>query len=334
MVYAALLSMGAAAAAPPFGSPPGDAPPGGPLDPGTRVLDTRDLTGLDRLIDALKDRRAIFVGETHDRYEDHLIQLAIVDGLLARGVKLGIGMEMFQQPYQGALDDYVAGRIDESEMLHRTQYFDRWRFDYRLYRPVLGLARERGIPLIALNLPSELTSKVGRSGIESLSKEERAEIPAKLDRSDPAYVERIRDAYRMHPAGTGQGFETFLEVQLLWDEGMAERAAVWLEGHPDRTLVVLAGAGHIEYGQGIPRRLTRRIPVATATVLDGRARDLDPDAADYLVFPQSRALPPAGLLGVMTSPAGGEPRGCGSMGWHPAAGLNPQVCRQATGYWR
>ena len=42
---------------------------------------------------------------------------------------------------------------------------------------------------------------------------------------------------------------------------MAERAARYLQEHPEKTLVVLAGGGHLEYGQGIPKRLLRRVPV-------------------------------------------------------------------------
>lgn len=106
-------------------------------DPQTRVLDLDALTDMDWLIDRIADRRVIFIGESHDRYEDHLNQLAVIAGLHARGKPLAIGMEFFQQPFQGAIDAYIAGEIDEAEFLRRTQYFDRWRFDYRLYRPIL-----------------------------------------------------------------------------------------------------------------------------------------------------------------------------------------------------
>ena len=80
---------------------------------------------------------------------------------------------------------------------------------------------------------------------------------------------------------------------------MAERAAAYLREHPEKTLVVLAGAGHLEYGQGIPNRVQRRIQVPAAVVLNGTRRDLDPRAADFLLFPRGVALPAAGLLGVL-----------------------------------
>ena len=269
------------------------------LDPRTRVLDTSALTDMDRLIHAISDRRVVFVGESHDRYEDHLNQLAVIEGLHRQGKDLAIGMEFFQQPFQDALDAFIAGEIDEPELLRRTEYFDRWRFDYRLYRPILRYALEHRIPVIALNLESELTSKVGKEGIDALNPEERARIPAEIERDDPAYRERVREVFDMHPMGQRQDFEHFLEVQLLWDEGMADRAARYLIEHPHKTLVVLAGAGHVEYGQGIPRRVLRRVQVPAASILNGSVRDMDPKAADYLLFPRRVELPAAGLLGVM-----------------------------------
>ena len=45
-------------------------------------------------------------------------------------------------------------------MLKQTEYFTRWRFDYRLYRPILRFARDQGLPLVALNVPRELTERV------------------------------------------------------------------------------------------------------------------------------------------------------------------------------
>lgn len=265
----------------------------------TRVLDLAQLGGMDRLLDRLADRRAIFVGESHDRYEDHLNQLAIIQGLHARGKPLMIGMEFFQQPFQPALDAYVAGTIDEAEFLRRTQYFDRWRYDYRLYRPILRFAREQRIPVIALNLESELTGKVGEVGIAGLSADERARLPADIDRSDPAYRARLEAVFKQHPGADRRSIEHFIEVQLLWDEGMADRAARALAAHPDRILVVLAGSGHLEYGQGIPKRLLRRAAVPSAIVLNGTGRDPDPAVADFLLFPKQVDLPAAGLLGVM-----------------------------------
>ena len=300
LLSALVLVAGVAAANP--GTVPAAAKSGGAgvlFDTQTRVLDPRTLTDMEQLIDAIADRRLVFVGESHDRYEDHLNQLAIIEGLHRRGKDLAIGMEFFQQPFQGALDAFVAGEIDEPELLRRTEYFDRWRYDYRLYRPILRFAQGHRIPVIALNLESELTEKVGQGGIESLTAAEQARLPSGIDRDDPAYRERVKRVFDMHPNRADRAFEHFLEVQLLWDEGMAERGAAYLQEHPEKTLVVLAGSGHLEYGQGIPKRVLRRIQVPSVSLLNGSAHETHPEVADYLLYPRPVELPATGLLGVM-----------------------------------
>jgi len=256
------------------------------------------LSDLEGIIPGLADKRVVFVGETHTRYEHHLIQLEIIQRLHAIDPELAIGLEFFQQPFQEYLDRYVAGELSEQELLQGTEYYRRWRYDYRLYAPILRYAREHKLPLVALNLPMEVTRKAGRLGLDKLSAEERKYVPRTIDYSDRDYEQRIREIFDQHP-GSGQGFANFLLVQLLWDEGMAERAASWLIAHPDYRMVILAGSGHLAFGSGIPQRLTRRLPVSSAIVLNNRDDSLVSGLADFLLLPQQRSLPPAGKFGAL-----------------------------------
>jgi uncharacterized iron-regulated protein len=288
-------------------------------DTETTVVDTAAVGGMDALLDALAGKRVIYIGESHDRYEDHLNQLRIIRGLHERGRDLAIGMEFFQQPFQPVLDAFTTGEIGEAELLKQSEYFERWRFDYRLYRPILRFALEEGIPLIALNLPKEITDQVGDGGITSLTEAQAAQIPAELDRGDEVYRERLEAVFALHPKEDDADFEHFLEVQLLWDEGMAERAAEYLKAHPEKTLVVLAGTGHVEYGRGIPRRVARRVAVPAATVVSGSMRPFDPALADFILYPQRVELPATGLLGVMLDTKS-DGRGLGVEGFSEDSG--------------
>lgn len=266
------------------------------------ALDLRHLSALRDILPALADRRVVYVGETHDNYAHHLTQLEIVRAMHAAHPLLAIGMEMFQQPFQAYLDDYVAGRFSEREMLIATEYFRRWRYDYRLYAPILRYARDNGIPVVALNVAGDLVEKVRAHGIDGLDAVDRARLPAEIERGNAAYEARLKDIFEQHPHTRGRGFERFLDGQLLWDEGMAERAARYLEAHPDTAMVVLAGSGHLAYGDGIPRRLERRVPVAGAIVLNGWEGEIAPELADYLLLPAPQPLPDAGRLGALLAP--------------------------------
>jgi uncharacterized iron-regulated protein len=292
---------GHAAAAPLTAEPQAHLPP-----ELTTVLDLGTITNLEGIIPVLAGKRVVLVGETHDRYDNHLMQLEIIRRLHALHPRLAIGMEIFQQPFQGVLDDYIAGRLDERQLLRDTEYYRRWRFDFRLYAPILEYARENRLPVVALNLPVELTSKVGREGITGLTEAERKQLPEEIDRSDAAYEARLRKVYERHPGVDGHGFGNFVDVQLLWDEGMADRAARYLRDHPDYMMVVLAGAGHLAYGSGIPQRLTRRLNVKSAIVLNDWSGTLEPGLADYLLLPQEQSLPPSGKFGALLDEQDGK----------------------------
>jgi uncharacterized iron-regulated protein len=265
-----------------------------------KVVELKALPDLHAIIPRLAEKRVIFIGETHDHYQDHLAQLEIIRGLHARDADLVIGVEYFQARFQQALDAYIAGQSNEKQLLRKTEYFERWRFDYRLYRPIMQYARAQGIPVIALNIPTEISQKVARSGIDSLSRSEKTQIPQEIDRSDTAYRERLRAVFNAHEerAAAPGSFDYFVEAQLLWDEAMAETAATYLQRHPQRPMVILAGNGHLLYGSGIPRRLLRRIAVDSAIVLNANGID-DPTMADFLLLPPPASLPPAGILGVL-----------------------------------
>jgi len=264
----------------------------------TKAVDLHRLPDLAAIIPQLADSRVVFVGESHTDYAHHLNQLAIIQGLHERRPDLAIGMEYFQQPFQKYLDEYGAGKLTETELLAKTQYFKLWGYDFRLYEPILKYARDTGIPLVALNVPSAIVRKVAHSGLASLTEQGRTGIPQDLDRSNPAYRDFLQSVFNDHPHAKGATFESFYEAQLLWDEGMAARAASYLGDHPDHTLVVLAGLDHIQYGFGIPDRLTRRLPVSRAIVLNGMDNPFEPNMADFVLLTKAETLPPAGRLGV------------------------------------
>ena len=270
------------------------------------ILDIRNLSSIGDIAEALADRQVIHVGENHQQYSHHLAQLDIIRAIHNIHPDIAIGMEMFQQPFQQYLDQYIQGKLEEKDMLRRTEYFSRWAYDYRLYKPILDFAKEHRIPVIALNIEKEITSKVGDVGIDGLDDAERQKIPADLDDSNVRYRQQLQQVFAQHPHNENSDFERFLQVQLLWDEGMAERAVNYLQQYPDRKMIVLAGVGHVAHGMGIPDRIKRRKQVDSVIVLPADAAPVEPGVADFIIYPRSAALPPAGLMGVFLGDGGDE----------------------------
>lgn len=268
-------------------------------------LDTPLATG--KLAAELATKRVVFAGETHNRYDHHLNQLEIIQLLHEHGPNLAIGVEYFPQTVQPQLDDYIAGKTSEQEFLRAAEYFKNWGYDYRLYAPIFRYAREQHIPVRALNVPNELPEAVARVGVAGLSEKQRAYLPREREAADDAYRARLRATFQAHGPSKPGDFEHFVEAQLVWDEGMAESAAAYLDANPDCRMVILVGAGHVEFGSGIPKRLERRTHAAYAIVLSS-GQAIEPHIADYLLLSEKRDLPPAGVLGVSLEDKNGECR--------------------------
>ncbi|MEN8263086.1 MAG: ChaN family lipoprotein [Nitrospirota bacterium] len=250
----------------------------------TSVIDISSLKTLADVINGIVDKRVIYVGEVHDVFAHHAVQLDIITGLYRKSKKLAIGMEMFQRPFQDTLDSFVNGSMGEQEFLKNSEYFKRWGFNYNLYKPIIDFARTEKVPLIALNLQREIIEKVSRHGLDSLSDEERKAVPLELDFSDSEYRERLEEIFSFHKHPHKSNFDYFYQSQILWDETMSGSVAEFLEKNPDHQVLVLAGQGHLQYGSGIPKRTFRRNGLDYAVVLiDDK---VDREIADYVVFPK------------------------------------------------
>jgi uncharacterized iron-regulated protein len=229
--------------------------------------DRRTLT-FGELTDRLMDVDLVCVGENHDSELNHKVQLEIVKALFARDERLGIGMEMFQRPFQAALDRYVRGEGGEDEFLKATEYRQRWGFDWALYRPIVDFCRRNSVPVAALNAPRELTRRISKVGVQGLNDEEKGQLgPVDF------HVKEHREYWyeklpRMHGLKnpTAEQKERSYEVMTAWDGYMAASAAQFQQERRLRRLVVLAGSGHIDRGFGIPNRAAKQTGGKVATV--------------------------------------------------------------------
>lgn len=213
------------------------------------------------ILSALTEADVAYLGEIHAREADHTAQLEIIQSLYQANPNLAIALEMFQRPFQPVLDAYIAGEISETELRQQSEYDARWGFDWEFYAPILRLAREHQIPLLALNTPTEVTRQVAQKGLNSLSESERQWIPplSEIDTSNGEYRQYVQEIFQGHHGQSeADNFDNFFAAQVLWDETMAETIATYATAHPDRQIVVLVGQGHIIYDYGIPVRVERR----------------------------------------------------------------------------
>ncbi len=242
-----------------------------------------------QVITQLQTARVVYLGEIHDREADRQQQLMIIAALFKYQPQVAIGMEMFQRPAQPMLDRYLAGKITATELREQTEFDRRWGYKWESYAQILSFAKTNHLPIIALNTPTEITRKVAKQGLESLTGADLQYIPplAEIDRSNAKYRESILASYQEHMGMVGttsKSFDRFYNAQLLWDETMADRIANFAKQQPNYQIVVLAGQSHIEYGYGIPDRVYRRLGAKTIqkTVILSYDGDRQQRPADFL----------------------------------------------------
>ncbi len=237
------------------------------------------------ILGAIVSTQVVYLAENHNSSADHLAQLNIIKALNETN-ELAIGLEMFQRPFQPALDSYLAGAITEAELVEQSEYETRWGFDWEFYAPVLRYAKDNQIPVIALNTPAEATRQVARAGLDSLEGELLKYVPpiAEVDTTNEAYRASVAQIFGVHGHGSSLDFDNFFAAQVLWDETMAESIVKQLSVDAQRQVVVLAGEGHVAFGYGIPSRVQRRLPsVDQASVrLSPADQPVTPGFADFV----------------------------------------------------
>ena len=226
---------------------------------------------VDGMIEMLSGARLVSVGETHDNLNDQRVELTVVRELHRRFPgKIAVGMEMFREPQQAVLDQWVKGELTELEFLKASKWYETWGFDFGAYRDLLLFARENRIDVIALNPPKELQQAVRRTGLDNVPEDLRRKLP-EIGETDPWQRAVLRGVFEGH-AGHGSGDETFvsfLRVQLLWEETMARKVVDYLKSPrgEGKRMVTITGGWHVRYGFGLPKKVIRRMPMTYAILL-------------------------------------------------------------------
>ena len=255
---------------------------------GDHILQTDSQTtlGLGQILSDLKEAPIIFVGEQHNDTRHHDLQLRVLRTLHNLGTPVAVGLEMFTARDQQYLDSWVQGTLSEKEFIRAHER--NWGNTWKLYSSIYFYAREKGIHLIGLNVPEEITTLVARKGFSSLSPEQRSQLPLVSCDIDEKYMSFIKTALSVHePPETSRNLESFCEAQLIWDTAMAFRLVRHLEHNPGVTVVVIAGNSH-SWRPGIPEQLSRfgegidyRIILPEVPPVQTR-RSIDKGVADYL----------------------------------------------------
>jgi uncharacterized iron-regulated protein len=214
--------------------------------------------------------KVIYIGEMHTNLQAHEAQRRVIEALEQRFPgQLAIGMEMFREPQQPALDRWTRGELGELQFLKASKWYDNWSSDFGHYRGILNFARDHRQDVLALNPPKEVQQQFAQAGAGQLPPELAARVP-QTDFTDPFQRALLEAVFKGHSVGgkpstlsaeaTAKMFDRFYRTQILWEESMASRIVDYLNSPAGagKKMVVIAGSFHVRHGLGVPRKVLRR----------------------------------------------------------------------------
>ena len=181
---------------------------------------------------------ALLLGEQHDAPAHQQLQRQTVQWLAARGALAALALEMAEQ---GRSTAGLPRDASEADVQHALAWRDAG-WPWQTYRLVVMAAVRAGVPVLGANLPA--------------ARQREAMRDAALDaRLPPAALaeqqQRVRDGHCGLLPESQIGPMT--RVQIARDIAMAD--TVRAARQPGRTVLLVAGNGHVQRGLGVPQHL-------------------------------------------------------------------------------
>lgn len=214
----------------------------------------------------------LLVGELHDAPEHQALQRDTVRQLSARGELAAVVLEMVEQGRTTAGLLASAGEADVRRTLDWTGERNTGGWPWGTYGPVVMAAVGAGVPVLGGNLPrAQMRAAMADTALD-------AALP-------PEALQRQREAIREGHCNLlpDSQIAPMTRIQLARDRAMAGTAQSSLA--PGRTVLLIAGNGHVQRDLGVPRHLPAGQPHRVVMALSGdaaAAAQPDPAQADRI----------------------------------------------------
>ncbi|MCG2840499.1 ChaN family lipoprotein [Sandaracinobacter sp. RS1-74] len=238
----------------------------------------------DAALQTIRANRVLLLGEKHATPAHHQWHAQTIRALLDSGQPVVIGIEYLPRSMQSVLDQWVAGELTPEAFFEKSRWAELWRHDFDAYRPLFDLARERKIPMLALNIDRDFIRQVSREGFDKAAAGFPGGAPVgKPAEPDPAYAQSLTDVFRQHAReASPEAVARFIAAQTVWDRAFAEGLRDALAAHPGALAVGVMGQGHVENGHGAAHQLRALGLPQVLTAVPAAGCDTPATAGDLL----------------------------------------------------
>ncbi|BCL77297.1 hypothetical protein JHS3_30330 [Jeongeupia sp. HS-3] len=240
-------------------------------------------------------KRVVLLGEVHDNAEGHATRFAALKSAVDAGWRPAIAMEQFDRERQADLDAARRAHPGDADALIAAAAPAKSSWNWAFYKPVIALALQYDLPLIAANVSRADAGKVLRGGYAAAF-DPAALQAAKLDKAPAADIV----AGQQHEVEVGHCGKLpqamvpgMAQAQIARDAFMAQV----LREHAARGVVLIAGNGHVRRDIGVPRWLAG-VPAAQVLSVGYLESEKNAKAFDAVVtIPAAQRADPCAALG-------------------------------------
>jgi uncharacterized iron-regulated protein len=259
---------------------------------------------IDSIISDMKNFDVLFYGEEHNDSVTHYIEQVIFSKMNEKfGDRIALSMEMFDRDVQPVMNEYLLGLIREKNFAKDSRVWS----NYRDYRPMVELAKEKKLDIICANAAGRYSNLAGRKGQKALmsipdeSKNFIAPLP--YDTATGKYYEKLleisghsttsdKDSTKPKISPTGMGNFNLIMGQSLWDATMAYSISEYLKKNKLQKIMQINGRFHSDEGFAVVTQLKKYNPKTKALVISSGPHDSFPniewskfqDLGDYIII--------------------------------------------------
>lgn len=208
----------------------------------------------------------LLLGEQHDAPAHQQLQRQTVQWLAARGALAALALEMAEQ---GRSTAGLPRDASEADVQHALAWRDAG-WPWQTYRLVVMAAVRAGVPVLGANLPA--------------ARQREAMRDAALDaRLPPAALQEQQQRMRDGHCGLlpESQIGPMTRVQIARDIAMAD--TVRAARQPGRTVLLVAGNGHVHRALGVPLHLPPDLTTKVLSAQSGQAQAaIDSEVTDTL----------------------------------------------------
>jgi uncharacterized iron-regulated protein len=234
------------------------------------------------VIDRAAEARFVLLGEIHDNAEQHRIQARVLDAMVQRGRRPALVMEQYDLEQQASLNSARQGEASDAVKLKALSDLMRQSWEWALYEPIVHIAVQNKLPLIAANISRDALRQVSRQGFQALGEGEQARLAIDTVWTPERQAQMMEELAGGHcgkmPDHMG---EAIAKAQRARDAVMADMLAKAAKSGA----VAIVGRNHARLDMGVPLYLANRVPNATVLSVGLVEVDAPTDPAAYAASP-------------------------------------------------